>query len=52
VSKIVEWYIDFFEFPCTCKFGELVTWHLVGKRGVMADAWEGGGLGFNPRWKD
>jgi hypothetical protein len=28
----------------------LMAWHLVGKRGVKADPWEWGGLGFDSDW--
>jgi hypothetical protein len=28
----------------------LVAWHLVDKRGVKADPWERGGLGFDSDW--
>jgi hypothetical protein len=35
-----------------CGLRELVAWHLVGKRGVKADLWKGGDLGFNPGWKE
>jgi hypothetical protein len=34
-------------FPRTLKFE---MWHLVGKRGVKADPWEWGGLGFDFGW--
>jgi hypothetical protein len=34
----------------TCRLGELVVWHLMDKRGVKADPWEGEGLGFNSGW--
>jgi hypothetical protein len=27
-----------------------VAWHLVGKKGVKVDPWEGGGLGFKSDW--
>jgi hypothetical protein len=28
----------------------IVAWHLVGKRGVKANPWEWGGLGFKSGW--
>jgi hypothetical protein len=50
VSKTAEWYIDFFEsLMCMRAWG---GWGLAlgGKRGVKADPWKGGGLGFNSDW--
>jgi hypothetical protein len=29
-----------------------VAWPLLDMRGVKADPWEGGGLGFNPGWRE
>jgi hypothetical protein len=34
-------------FPRTLKFE---MWHLVGKRGVKADLWGKGSLGFDSGW--
>jgi hypothetical protein len=50
VSKTTEWYIDFLKILCACGLGELVAWHLVDKRGVKTNPWEGGGLGFDSGW--
>jgi hypothetical protein len=40
--------LSFLKLSCACGFGELVAWQLAGKRGVKADHWEEGGLGFDP----
>jgi hypothetical protein len=40
----------FLKTSCACRLGELVAWHLVGKRGFKADPSEGGGLGFDLDW--
>jgi hypothetical protein len=42
--------LTFLKLSCTCGLVELVAWHLVDKKGVKADPWEGEGLGFNSGW--
>jgi hypothetical protein len=42
--------LTFLKILFTCRLGELVAWHLVGRRRVKVDPWEGGGLGFDSGW--
>jgi hypothetical protein len=42
--------MTFIKVSYACGLGKLVAWHMVGKRGVKANLWEGGGLGFKSSW--
>jgi hypothetical protein len=42
--------LTFLKASYACGLGEVLAWHLAGKRGVKVDPWEGGGLRFNSGW--
>jgi hypothetical protein len=46
-QRLLNGKLTFFKASCACRLGEVVAWHLVGKRGGKADPWERGGLRFD-----